>query len=147
MVNFLKKYNSEVLFSSVALLVILLDQLTKHLMEVFKPMFNLGFLTFEYIQNTGAGFGILKGNTSILTIISLIAALAVIIGYRKIPKGKIPQILFAVFLGGVLGNFIDRLLRHYVIDFINPGFWPAFNVADMAISITVIGLIIYFWKE
>ena len=60
---------------------------------------------------------------------------------------KYAQYLFALFLGGVIGNLIDRAFRGYVIDFISFKFWPAFNIADACISIAVIGLIIYFWKK
>ena len=65
----------------------------------------------------------------------------------KIPKEKITQALFGLFLGGVAGNLIDRILRQYVVDFIDVGFWPVFNIADMAISVSVIGLVLYFWKK
>jgi len=147
MVSFLKKYKRETFFSSITLLVLILDQLTKHLVEVFKPQLEWGFLAIRYIQNTGAGFGILKNQTVMLTVISFLVALGVILMYKKIPREKIPQTLFAVFLGGVLGNFVDRLFRNYVIDFINLSFWPAFNIADAAISAAVIGLVIYFWRE
>jgi len=139
--------NYKVLFIIISSAIFLLDQITKYLVELFKPQLNLGFLTIHYIQNTGAGFGILKSQTIILTIISFLVALAVILMYKKIPKEKLPQILFAVFLGGVVGNFIDRLLRRFVIDFIDLSFWPAFNIADAAITVSVIGLVIYYWRE
>lgn len=147
MVKFLKKNKQVLFFSLITFLVLALDQLTKYLMEIFRPEFKLEFLTIQYIQNTGAGFGILKSYTWTLTLISFLAALTVILMYKEIPKDKVPQILFAVFLGGVLGNFLDRLLKSYVVDFINPGFWPAFNIADTAISIAVIGLVIYFFVK
>ncbi len=142
-----KKYKLAVLFAAVSLGVILIDQVSKYFIEVVKPQLQWSFLTLHYVQNTGAGFGILQNHTGILTAISFVVALAVVLLYKKIPPKKIPQLLFALFLGGVLGNFIDRLWRGYVIDFIDLSFWPAFNVADMAISIAVIGLIVYFWKE
>lgn len=147
MVMFVKKHLLEILFAAVSAGVILIDQVSKYVVEVAKPQLECFFLTLHYVQNTGAGFGILQNHTSILTVISLIVALAVVVLYKKIPRQKIPQLLFALFLGGVLGNFIDRLLRGYVIDFIDLSFWPAFNVADAAISVSVVGLVLYFWKE
>ena len=99
------------------------------------------------IKNTGAGFGILKNQTFFLGIISLIVAVTLIVYYKKIPKEKISQILFALFLGGVIGNLIDRFFRGYVIDFISFSFWPAFNIADSALTIAVIGLVILYIKE
>ena len=58
-----------------------------------------------------------------------------------------PQLLWGVFLGGVIGNLVDRLMRGVVIDFIDLGFWPAFNIADAAITVSTIGLIIYYWDR
>ncbi|MEK6846425.1 MAG: signal peptidase II [Nanoarchaeota archaeon] len=55
--------------------------------------------------------------------------------------------LWALFLGGALGNLMDRWLRGFVIDFIDLKFWPVFNVADAAITVSVIGLVIYYWKR
>jgi len=146
MVNkFLRR--KEFLFIVVTLIVILLDQLSKYLIFTFKPNLKLVILKIQFIQNTGAGFGILKGQTFFLAIVSLIVALGVIIYYKKIPKEKYVQILFAVFLGGVVGNLIDRLFRKFVIDFINFGWWPAFNIADACISVSVVGLVMYYWKK
>ena len=99
------------------------------------------------IKNMGAGFGILQGKTFFLGIVSLVVAVTIISYYPRIPKEKIPQILFALFLGGVIGNLIDRFLRGYVIDFINFSFWPAFNIADSALTISVVGLVWYYWKK
>ena len=46
-----------------------------------------------------------------------------------------------------MGNLLDRLFRGSVIDFIDLQFWPVFNVADAAITVAVVGLVIYYWKE
>ena len=132
---------------TITLIVVLLDQLTKFLIYKFKPNWDLLILKIQFIQNTGAGFGILKGQTFWLGIISLIVALGIIFSYNRIPKEKWIQVLFATFLGGVIGNLIDRFFRKFVIDFINFGFWPAFNIADACISVSVVGLVIYFWKK
>ncbi|HLD00585.1 MAG TPA: signal peptidase II [Candidatus Nanoarchaeia archaeon] len=134
-------------FTLITISIVLLDQLTKYLVLTLKPNLNLGLLSIHYITNTGAGFGILKGQTLLLALISLIAALTLIIGYKKIDTQKIPQILFALFLGGVIGNMIDRVFRHQVIDYLDFHFWPAFNLADSAITAAVAGLIIYYWKK
>ena len=125
-------------------LVVVLDQLTKYLISTFKPNLDLVLLKIHYLTNTGAGFSILTGKTWILAIISLIVIIGLIYYYKDIPKQKTPQLLFALFLGGAIGNFIDRALRNYVIDFIDFGWWPAFNIADMALTISVVGLILYY---
>ena len=143
----MKKIKRGLLFSLITFLVVVLDQLTKYLIFKFEPYFGYRYLKITLIKNTGAGFGILQNQTLFLGIISLIVAVVLIAYYKKIPKEKISQILFALFLGGVIGNLIDRFLRGYVIDFINFNFWPAFNVADSALTIAVIGLVLYYIKE
>ena len=140
-----KKYL--ILFVAVALATILLDQLTKYYIAVKMPEWRLGFLFIHLVHNTGAGFGILKGQMAILAIISAVVVMAAIYHYRKIPQQRWAQVLFGLFLGGVAGNLIDRIFRQYVVDFIDVGFWPVFNIADAAISVSVIGLVLYFWKE
>ncbi len=136
-----------VIFSAVAVLVVLLDQLTKHFVKSNTPDWNVGILTIHYVTNTGAGFGILRTQTHWLTLISAAVALVVLFYYPQIEKETIPQALLGLFLGGVVGNFIDRLLLGHVVDFIDFRIWPAFNVADAAITISVIGLVWYYWGK
>ena len=142
-----KNKNHQKIFTSIVLIIVLNDQFTKFLIKYFNPRTDINILKIHIVKNTGAGFGILQGKTHLLAIISLIVAIYIIIKYKDIPKEKKPQILFALLLGGIIGNLIDRLFRGYVIDFIDFGFWPSFNIADAAISISVISLIWYYWKE
>ena len=142
-----KNKNHQKIFTSIVLIIVLIDQFTKFLIKYFNPRTDINILKIHIVKNTGAGFGILQGKTHLLAIISLIVAIYIIIKYKDIPKEKKPQILFALLLGGIIGNLIDRLFRGYVIDFIDFGFWPSFNIADAAISISVISLIWYYWKE
>lgn len=143
----LRKYKFHLVFLSISVFIILLDQITKFLAVKFNPQIDFRLFLIHLVKNTGAGFGILKDYNYLLTFISLAVALAVILMYNKIPQKIFPQICSALFLGGVAGNLIDRLFRQFVVDFIDFKFWPAFNIADMCISIAVIGLIIYFWRE
>jgi len=131
----------------ITIVIVLLDQLTKYLIITYKPDWNLGLFKIHFLTNTGAGFSILQGETLLLAIISLIVIVGLIAFYKKIPRDKVAQILFSMFLAGAIGNFIDRMFRKFVIDFIDFGWWPAFNVADMSITIAAIGLIIYYWRE
>ena len=140
-----KKYL--ILFAAVALATILLDQITKLYIALKMPEWRLGFLFIHFVHNTGAGFGILKGQMEILAIISAVVVMGIIYYYNKIPKETWAQLLFGLFLGGVAGNLIDRIFRQYVVDFIDVGFWPVFNVADMTISVSVVGLVLYYWKK
>jgi len=146
MVN-LKKKKIQLFFLSVVSLTILLDQLTKYLIYKFNPQLDLGLLMIHFIKNTGAGFGILSSQIYLLAFISLVVSLVMILIYPKVPKKYLPQFFYALFLGGVMGNLLDRLFRRFVIDFLDFIYWPTFNLADMAISIAALGLIIYFWRE
>jgi len=146
MVN-LKEKKYLILFVAVSLATIFVDQISKILIAVKRPEWVLGFLSIHFVQNTGAGFGILKGQMTLLTIISAVVVMGVIYFYKKIPQEMWAQLLFGLFLGGVAGNLIDRILRQYVVDFIDVGFWPVFNIADAAISVSVIGLVGYYWKK
>ncbi|HLD80231.1 MAG TPA: signal peptidase II [Candidatus Nanoarchaeia archaeon] len=136
-----------ILFVAATLGIVLIDQVTKILVAVKQPSWSRGFLSIHFVQNTGAGFGILKGQMTILAIVSIVVVMGVIFFYNKIPQKKWAQLLFGLFLGGVAGNLIDRILRQYVVDFIDVGFWPVFNIADAAISVSVIGLVLYYWKK
>tara|TARA_Y100000310_G_C20181566_1_gene578387 strand:+ start:230 stop:583 length:354 start_codon:yes stop_codon:yes gene_type:complete len=104
-------------------------------------------LHLTYIQNTGAGFGILKGSNTILIFTSLIIIGAILFNFKKITKEKSINIPIALILGGAIGNLIDRILVGHVIDFMDFRIWPAFNVADSAITIGALWLIVYFWKK
>ena len=133
-------------FSVVTMVVIVLDQLMKWLTLKINPQWDWSFLKIHMVTNTGAGFGILQDKTLLLAMFSFLVAVVIVWNYRKIPAERFTQFCVALFLGGVLGNFIDRAFRGHVIDFIDFKFWPAFNVADMAISIAVVGLIWYSWR-
>jgi signal peptidase II len=143
--SFLKK--QEFLFAIIVLSVIILDQLTKFLIRHFQPVWDLKFLTIQFIQNTGAGFGILQGRTLWLGILSLVVAAIIIYNYKHISKERLMQYSFAIFLGGTIGNMIDRLLIGYVTDFIYFSFWPAFNIADACLSIAVIIIVVLTLKK
>jgi len=142
-----KRFSGKYFFALIVGLVVVLDQLLKVIIEKINPHLNLKVLEIVLVKNTGAGFGIFQGQTLFLGILSLIVAVAVVAYYSQIPKEKFPQTFFALFLGGVIGNMIDRFFRGYVIDFINFKVWPAFNLADACLTIAVIGLVVYYWKQ
>ena len=141
------KYKKELLFFSIVFLVVIFDQLSKYLILKLQPLWNLEILTIHLIKNTGAGFGILKNQTILLTMISALVVAFILYYYKEIPKNTLPQISAALFLAGAFGNLIDRLFRKFVVDFIDFSFWPAFNIADAGITIGAVGLLIYFWKK
>ncbi|MFH2028276.1 MAG: signal peptidase II [Nanoarchaeota archaeon] len=140
------------LFLSISIIILSLDQIVKYIID--KSM-SLGqsiplipnILHLTYIHNTGAGFGILRDMNSLLIWISLIIIGAILYNYDKIPKENIPQAATALIIGGAAGNLISRIFQGYVIDFIDFRVWPSFNVADSAITIGAIILVIYLWKK
>lgn len=135
------------IFIIISLTIIFLDQIIKKLIFIYKPQFEVYFIKISYVTNTGAGFGILKGNSFYLGLISLSVSIFLIYHYNKISTEKLPQIFTGLFFGGTVGNLIDRLTREYVIDYFGTSFWPSFNLADSAITISTIGLIYLILKN
>ncbi len=128
---------------SLVTVFVLLDQISKFLIIKYSPNIDLKLFTIISVRNTGAGFGILQGQTFYLGLISLAVTGGLIYYYPKIPKDKWTQIFYTLFLGGTIGNMLDRFFRGYVIDFINFSWWPAFNIADSCLTIAVTGFIIH----
>ncbi|MBI4596854.1 MAG: signal peptidase II [Candidatus Omnitrophica bacterium] len=101
-------------------------------------------LSLTYVQNTGAAFGMLKGLSALLIVISLL-----VVGWltwEVISKPALPRLAqwgSGLIIGGAVGNLIDRLRFGYVIDFIDVRVWPVFNIGDSAITIGVSLLIWY----
>lgn len=141
------KYQKEIFFFSLTALVTFLDQMIKYGVLKFQPEIGLRWFSLHLVKNTGAGFGLLKGWTGLLILVSFLAGFLVVYHYKRIPSRRMPQILMALFLGGVVGNLIDRLFRGFVVDFMDFGFWPAFNLADASITLGTIGLVIWFWRK
>ena len=135
-------------FIVVSIIVLVLDQITKRLVAGLQENIVLGrFLEISFTKNTGISFGMLQNTGALPTITTLIIIVGLLYYYPQIPKKKPYQFLTALILGGAIGNLLDRFMYGYVIDFIDVGIWPAFNVADSAITIGALGLIYLFWKE
>ncbi len=109
------------------------------------------FLNITYVRNTGAAWSILDDNTWIVTVISLLIIIGIIYYvYRNRVSKKILKIGYGLILGGAIGNFIDRIVYGYVIDFIDIDIfgwnYPIFNLADMFIVVGVILVMIDAWR-
>jgi signal peptidase II len=131
------------------LLIILLDQATKAVVESRFELFDvkpiLPFLEFTLLYNTGAAFSFLAGASGWQRwfFIGLGAVVSIVILYwlKRLEPGthRMMAAGFALILGGALGNVIDRIWHGHVIDFIHFHWrqweFPAFNVADSAITI------------
>jgi signal peptidase II len=138
-----------------SLVVIVLDQLSKywvdHAMQLYQSIELLPGLQLTYVRNTGAAFSFLSqaGGWQRWFFIGLGISASGLIGwwlYRLERCRQIEAMSWALVLGGALGNVIDRVLYGYVIDFLDVYYqdwhWPAFNVADSAISLGVVLLLI-----
>ena len=117
-------------FFGIAIFIVILDQFTKALFR------DVNYGIFNSVTNTGAAFGIFKGNVFVLGLISLFVMILLVYYFYKSPALYLP---LAFLLGGATGNFIDRMFLGFVRDFIDLKFWPIFNIAD---SFNVIGVII-----
>lgn len=144
----------------IALVVIVVDQLTKFAATAGLaqgPMEILPFLNFALVHNTGAAFGFLStagGWQKFFFIgIAALATTVIVVMLRKTPRQDwFMQLSLSLILGGALGNLVDRLIHGHVIDFIDfyIGTWHfwTFNVADAAISIGAVMLVMdaFNWR-
>lgn len=128
--------------------VIILDQLSKLLIlqnlnlnqsiEIFE-----GFFYLTLVHNTGAAFSILKDQAFLFIAISIIAIIAILFYmHKKQERVFLKDLSLALILGGACGNLIDRVRFGYVVDFLDFRIWPVFNIADSAITIGALLLII-----
>lgn len=153
--------------------LVVFDQATKWLVTVemreFESIPLLGdLLRLTYIHNTGAAFGILMQQRLLLVTVTVIAV-AVMLWYRRsLPAAEVwPRFGLTLIIGGAVGNFIDRLRLGKVIDFLDVDIpdlvlgpleffgstihwqiarWPAFNVADSAITVGLCFLVWHLWQ-
>ena len=143
------------LFLIVVALVVVLDQLSKLWIRANLPRIELlpGFLDLIYVENYGSAFGLFANQTFLLITISLVCLLIILLFLRYLaPATTFSLIAIALILGGAIGNLIDRLRFGYVTDFIDIHLqslyhWPAFNVADAAITVGIITLLFSFYKS
>ena len=145
------------LFLIVAALIVTFDQLTKlwiraHL-ALGESLPLTDRLSLTYVGNTGSAFGLLANRTFLLIIIGIASLLIVLLFLRYLSQvTTLSMVSIGLIWGGAVGNFIDRLRVGYVTDFIyfrlwGDFYWPAFNVADAAITVGVFVLIYSFYKS
>jgi signal peptidase II len=128
----------------ISLVIIVLDQITKHLvlkyMNPFESIEIFPFLHIVSVRNTGGAFGMFKSVGSTLFI--AVSVMAIIFVIWLLIRAKEGYFGLSLILGGAIGNLIDRLRYGWVVDFIDFSIgkfhWPAFNVADSALTIGVI---------
>lgn len=136
--------------TGVAGIVVLADQASKQiaisgLAERPPVRLPLGF-ELDYVTNTGIAFGLFEDGTGAVTAVTVLA-LALLLGWFAFDPLR-PALWVAVGLlsGGALGNLADRVRDGAVIDFLDPPLWPAFNLADVAITAGVVLLLITYTR-
>lgn len=147
---------------SMMLILIWMDQMTKlwaqeHLkakesIELLPGILELYYL---YPENRGIAFGMFQGNVGLFAVLTVLMSGAIIYFYCKLPKEKyyLPLCgLSFLFLAGAAGNFIDRVFRGYVIDFIYFSLidFPVFNLADIytvVAAVLLVFFILFKYKE
>ncbi|OIO37961.1 MAG: signal peptidase II [Candidatus Omnitrophica bacterium CG1_02_46_14] len=119
----------------------------------------LGVFHLTRVNNTGAAFGMLKQNTGLLTLISIVCVVG-ITGIlvkdfsKKSPSGRarvsksfsLRNLALAMIAAGAAGNLYDRIRYGYVIDFLDFRVWPVFNIADSSICIGIFLMIVSLYK-
>jgi signal peptidase II len=133
-------------FLLITVVVIGGDQFTKWLIREFvdrgDSYFDLGIFRIIHITNSGAAFGMFTNAGPLLAVTSIIGIVAIVI-YVLNPSFAHPlmRVGLAFMLGGATGNLIDRVKSGEVVDFLKVPNFPAFNVADSAITVGVVFLI------
>tara|TARA_B100000073_G_scaffold46558_1_gene34499 strand:+ start:192 stop:650 length:459 start_codon:yes stop_codon:yes gene_type:complete len=128
-------------FLSLSIFIFLIDQFTKYLIfDNHKKYINKDFLLFklDFVKNYGAAFSIFSGSRVFLSLISIIFSILII--YFILSNNNLKSLdlySYSFILGGTIGNGIDRIIKGFVIDFINLNIisFPVFNIADIAINI------------
>ena len=147
---FNNKFNLTLFFFFFTLVI--LDQVTKALVIIFFNLYDsvvlLPIINLTFVVNYGFAFGLLN-NPSLNQILVSLVILAIIIYFLYLlikTQDKIFQLTLTLILAGALGNFIDRIFRGFVIDFIDiyigKYHWPAFNIADSCITVGFVVLMI-----
>ena len=134
----------------IAAAIIAADQIVKYLiatgMNVGETAFSLGLFDITYVQNRGAAFSMLSGRMSLLSVVSVVFCIAVIIWWiNKKPTHPLLCTSVTMLFAGALANAVDRIVRGFVVDYIQTTFitFPVFNIADIAITVGAALLILY----
>lgn len=145
------KQSSAIIWLWLAALVFVLDIATKQIAEFFlnygEPVYLLPVLDFTLLYNKGAAFSFLANESGwqrwFFTLISLVVSIVLIGWLKKLPRTQVwLPVALALILGGAIGNLFDRIFFGHVIDFISvhwqESYFPAFNLADSAITVGAI---------
>ena len=101
-------------------------------------------LAIEYAENRGIAFGLLQGQTVLVSLAAIIVVVVSVRRYRQMRRVPAAVALsVGLIVGGAIGNLLDRVRLGYVVDFISVSIWPNFNIADAAITL---GVLLMVWR-
>jgi signal peptidase II len=138
------------IFLGLAALIIVLDQLTKAWLTSFlAPGQSVGVIgdlvRLVHSQNNGGLFGLFRGQAVVFGLVSILVIALIVLYHWRADGGSYLSITLGLLLGGAIGNLIDRIRLGYVVDFVDAGLgdvrWYTFNVADAAISFSLLLLL------
>jgi len=144
------------LFLVIAAFVVALDQTSKlwvrSYLDPYETIPLVGCLSLTNVRNTGSAFGLFANQAFLLTLVAIVGLVTILLFYRYLSRiSLLSSFALGLVFGGAVGNLIDRLRLGHVTDFIDVRLWrdfhwPAFNVADSAITVGSIVLAIFiFW--
>lgn len=140
-----------------SIILIVIDQVIKIVVNSSLKLYESitiikNFFNITYVQNKGAAWSILSGNRFLLIGIAIIALFLIFMFFIKDKKlSKLEIIFYCLLIGGIVGNFIDRAIYGYVVDYLDFNIFgynfPIFNFADICIVVSVILILIKSIKE
>ncbi len=128
--------------ATVAVAAVIADQVTKHVVTrtlgLDESVHVVGPLSIHHVQNSGIAFGLFAGATAVVTFVTAAAVVWMVVFFaRSGARHPVLPAALGLLVGGSLSNLVDRIRLHHVTDFIDLGWWPAFNLADSFIVVGV----------
>ncbi len=132
---------------ALAIVVIVLDQISKQWISATltygEPVVFTSFFNFTLLHNPGAAFSFLSDAGGwqrwFFTVVAAVVSVVLVIWLARVSEKRYEALALALILGGAIGNLYDRVALGYVVDFIvvhyQDYYWPAFNIADSAITV------------
>jgi signal peptidase II len=135
------------MFWLIAAVVFVLDQASKYwVVATLHPAQSVplipGVLHLTRTHNTGIAFGLLDGRGWLTIPLSVIVMGGIVVYLRRANPSPFVQVMLGLLFGGAAGNLLDRLRYGYVVDMFDLLVWPVFNVADLAITVALVGLVL-----
>ena len=131
-------------------IVLAIDQFTKRVIYYSilpgKTVYVYPWLSFSHVQNNGTIWGMLPDSNALMISFSMFAFIALLYWQPEF-KTVVEKLCFTLFMIGLWGNLFDRVLLGFVMDFINLGWWPVFNIADSALVVGIVVYLLHQWRK